>query len=106
MKSDLLKIINNYGVRHQLKKLNEEVFELIEAIRDYEEQKQACENIGCSRIHTDKCKEHIEEEFADVMVMLGQFQHYYNIDEKNVRRIMSEKADRQIERIINENNNI
>ena len=54
MKSDLLKIINNYGVRHQLKKLNEEVFELMEAIRDYEEQKQACENIGCSRIHTDK----------------------------------------------------
>ena len=37
MQEELLKIINHYGVDNQLKKINEEVFELIEAIRNYED---------------------------------------------------------------------
>ena len=36
MKEDLLKIISNYGTINQLKKLNEECYELIEAIFYYE----------------------------------------------------------------------
>ena len=99
MKEDLLKIIYHYGTINQLKKLNEECYELIEAIRDYEEQKQACENIGCSEIHTDKCKEHIEEEFADLMVMLEQFKAYYNLDNDKIIEIMKFKIDRQLDRM-------
>ena len=91
MKSDLLKIINYYGVRHQLKKFAEEVYELQEAILESE------------TFYNDSTG-HIAEEIADVMVMLGQFQNYYDIDDNTVRRIMIEKVDRQIERIINENN--
>ena len=104
MKEELLKIINHYGARGQLRQFNEESYELIEAIRDYEEQKEACENIGCSRIHIDKCREHITEEIADCYVILKQFQYYYGINREEIRKIMNFKIDRQLERIERENN--
>lgn len=103
MKENLLKIINHYGVLPQLKHFNSEVFELTEAIFQYDAQKEACENIGCSRIHIDKCKEHIAEEIADVMVMLNQFMMYYNISNEEVRDIMIFKVNRQLERLNKEN---
>ena len=87
----------------QLKYFQSEVFELTEAIFQYESQKEACENIGCSRIHIDKCKEHIAEEIADVQVMLNQFRLYYGITDEEVKDIMIKKIERQIGRI-NENN--
>ena len=99
MKDDLLKIISTYGVLPQLKHFNSEVFELTEAIFQYDAQKEACENIGCSKIHIDKCKDHIAEELADVMVMLSQFKEYYHIDGKDIMKIMNEKIDRQLKRI-------
>ena len=99
MKKNLLKIINNYGVLPQLKHFNSEVFELTEAIFQYDAQKEACENIGCSKIHIDKCKDHIAEELADVMVMLSQFKEQYHIDGKDIMKIMNEKIDRQLKRI-------
>lgn len=99
MEEKLLKIINHYGINNQLKKLNEEAFEVIEAIRDYEEQKQACENIGCNEIHVDKCREHIAEEIADICVMLLQFKEYYHIDGNDILRIMEQKINRQLNRI-------
>lgn len=102
MKEDLLKIINHYRVLPQLKQLNEETYELTEAIRDYEYQKLACESIGCSKLHVDKCLEHMEEEFADVMVMLEQFKAYYELDNDRIVDIMYKKIDRQLERIAND----
>lgn len=80
MKEDLLKIINNYGVMNQLEYYQSEVWELEEAVFQYDAQKEACENIGCSRIHIDKCKEHIAEELADNYVMLYQFKLYYEFE--------------------------
>lgn len=88
MKEDLLKIIEHYGVNHQQRKLNEEVFELIEALRDYN--------------FRYVLKEHVEEEFADVMVLLSQFKYYYELDDKRIKKIMEEKIARQLERIKNE----
>lgn len=102
MRKDLLKIIEHYGVFNQARKFNEESYELIEAIFQYDAQKEACENIGCSRLHVDKCREHIEEEIADVMVMLNQFIEYYNIDRTDIELIMDKKIKRQIGRIENE----
>ena len=97
MKEKLLRIINHYEVNNQLKKLNEEVFELIEAIRDYEEDyiRVDCdENMVLSVF-----EENIEEEFADVMVLLSQIKHYYNLDSKRLKKIMDYKINRQLERI-------
>ena len=99
MKEDLLKIINHYKVMPQLKYFQSEVFELNEAIFQYEAQKEACENIGCSRIHIDKCREHIAEEIADVQVMLDQFQFYYGITDEEIWEVMKYKIERQLERI-------
>lgn len=84
MKNNLLKIIRHYGLKNQLRKLNEEVFELIEAIRD-------------TRFFFSKT--HIEEEFADVMVLLSQIKHYYNLDSNKLKKIMDYKINRQLERM-------
>ena len=102
MKEDLLKIIQHYGVNAQQRQFAEEVFELQEAIYQYEAQKEACENIGCSTIHVDKCKEHIAEEIADVMVMLNQFKAYYDIPNETILVFMRGKVNRQLEKIKNE----
>lgn len=88
MQEDLLKIINHYGINNQLKKLNEEVFELIEAIREHDDN-----------VARHMSKEHVEEEFADVMTLLGQFKHYYELNDKNIKKIMQFKRERQLERM-------
>ena len=51
-------------------------------------------------------KKHIAEEIADVMVMLKQFQYFYEITDKNIEDIMKQKISRQLERIENEIKNI
>ena len=103
MKDDLLKIISFYGVLPQLKHFNEEAYELIEAIRNYEYQYDACEVIGCKEYHIEKEKEHIAEEIADCYVMLNQFQLYYEIENKQIDETMKFKIDRQLERINKKN---
>ena len=105
MKKDLLRIINNYGINNQLKKLNEECFEFIEAVKDYEYQKDACEVIGCKDIkeHLKKSKEHILEEYSDVCVVLEQFKAYYDLDNDRIIEIMKKKINRQLDRIEKEN---
>lgn len=52
--------------------------------------------------NVDYSKEHIKEEIADVMVMLKQFQLYYDISTDDIKKIMKEKVDRQLERIAKE----
>ncbi len=103
MKEKLLKIINTYGVIPQLKHFQSEVWELNEAIFQYIAQKEACENIGCSRIHVDSCKKHIAEEIADCYVMLEQFRHYYDIKSEEIVETLENKINRQLERIENRN---
>ena len=93
MKDKLLKIIEHYGVMHQCKKLNEECYELLEAINNYEWIKDA----------RGRCDtKNIEEEFADVMVLLTQIKYYYNLDSEKIKDIMKEKVDRQLDRISKE----
>lgn len=76
-----LKIINNYGVNAQLKKLNEELYEFEEAVLEKHD------------------KEHITEEIADILVILQQFKEKYNIDLAEINKVMRYKVDRQIRRI-------
>lgn len=95
----LLKIINNYGVLKQLKYFQGEVFELNEAIIDYDLSKELS---GFNKEADNELKEHIAEEIADVIVMLEQFRLYFGIDEKDIIKIKWEKVERQLERIANE----
>ena len=89
MKEDLLKIINHYGLKHQLKYIHSEYYELDEVILNY--------------ITGNEDREHIAEELSDCFVMLKQFQYYYGIEDKDIERIMKYKIDRQLGRIEKEN---
>lgn len=103
MKEDLLKIINHYGVMHQLKYFQSEVFELNEAIIKYEElQEKALAELDCNPEWHDEYKQHIAEEIADVMVMLEQFKNYYDISSEEITEIFWSKVYRQLDRIAKE----
>lgn len=102
MREKILSIINHYKINNQLKKFAEEHYELVEAIFQYEAQKEACENVGCNILHLGKCEEHIAEEIADCYVMIEQFRLYYKIPIELIQVIMREKINRQLERISNE----
>lgn len=101
MKDKLLKIINNYGVMSQLKYIHSEYFELDEAIINHELKRSVEYEIPLTEIIGTK--EHIAEEIADVMVMLKQFQYYYDIDDIEINNKMFFKVERQLERIEKEN---
>ena len=90
MKNKLLRIINNYGVMNQLKYMQTEMFEFVEAVINY------------NNLSNEKNKEHIEEEYADLMVMLEQFHAYYNLDDMHISEVMHQKIDRQLKRIEND----
>ena len=100
MKNELLEIIQHYGVNAQQRQFNEEVFELQEAITTHELKNSVSYEIPLTEL-TDT-KEHIAEEIADVMIMLGQFVYYYDINERNINKIADYKIKRQLERIKNE----
>lgn len=111
MNEKLRKIINHYGLKIQLKYFQSEIFELNEAIIK-RNNTGILENVvdgiafAISQVlnteHKDYSKEHIKEEIADVMVMLKQFQLYYNISTDEIKQIMKEKVKRQLERIAKE----
>lgn len=90
MKDKEKQIINHYGVLPQLKYMQTEMFEFVEAILTKE-------LVGAySGI---KEKQHIEEEYADLTMMLEQFKEYYHLDEDNIQRIKEQKIERQLKRI-------
>ena len=98
MKNKLKHIIDNYGIMPQLKYFQSEVFELNEAIINYENSLKEPYAVNMLLL-----KKHIAEEIADVLVMLKQFQLYYNISSEDIKNIMKYKINRQIERIEMEN---
>ena len=96
MKEKILSIIKHYSVSKQLKYFQSEVFELNEAIIQYE---MAYGDMCYSEEAMKGQKEHIAEEIADVRVMLRQFQDYYDIPTEKIEEIMNYKINRQLERI-------
>ena len=101
MKEDILKIINHYGVKHQLKYFQSEVFELNEAIVETKMKMREMEGKTPEIVEPtlETYRLHIAEEIADVMVMLKQFQYYYKISDEEIEDVMKYKVQRQLERI-------
>jgi NTP pyrophosphatase (non-canonical NTP hydrolase) len=99
MEQDLLEIINHYGVNNQLRKFNEECYELIEAIIDYK-YVEVYKGSPAEKYQ----KGHLIEELSDVTVMLKQFQAYYGITDEEIEEVMRFKIERQKERMKNESN--
>ena len=108
MNKKLRKIIDYYGIDKQLKYFQSEIFELNQAIlkkRNTGVLENAVNKVLDIMLpllhmeHKDYLKENIKEEIADVMVMLKQFQLYYDISTEEVQKIMILKINRQLERI-------
>lgn len=112
MKNKLLKILNTYGVKPQLKYFQSEIYELTEAILEKENENgldqviRVVANVGRALSNQERVKDpkdHITEEIADVLVMLEQFRLHYDIDTKDIKKIMDAKIDRQLDRINKDN---
>lgn len=93
----LLKIINNYGVDIQQRKLAEEIWELQEAITTHELKKSVEYEIPLAEVIGTK--ENIAQELAYVMVLIEQFKLYYGITAEEIVKIFWEKVDRTLERM-------
>lgn len=94
MKDKLLDIMQHYGIENQLRKFNEENFELIEAIHKSENSDASLKILeGITLINN------IKEEIADNLVLLSQFILYYEIDLDEIEEIFKQKVDRQLERM-------
>lgn len=91
-RSNYKKIIEHYGVRHQLKKLSEEVFELQEAVIDLQDF-TTCGNADTHR------NQHVVEEIADVFVILRQLVMQFDIAENDIEDMADYKVKRTLERI-------
>lgn len=85
MKDEKLKIITYYGIRNQLKKLSEEVYEFQEAVLMDDSGEEALK--------------HIIEEYADVELILEQFKEYYELNNVDIVEMKVKKAMRTLERI-------
>lgn len=78
-----IEIINHYGYRHQIRKLAEEQYELIEALFEEDE-------------------DNIAEEIADCLLLINQFKAYYKIKDKDIQKVYDYKLARQERRIADE----
>lgn len=79
-----IEIINHYGLKNQIRKFNEESYELIEALFEND-------------------KDHITEEIADCLVLINQFKALYKIQDEEIREVYDYKIARQGKRIEDEN---
>jgi len=92
MKEKLLKIINHFGVDHQQRKLEEEVFEVNKVITQIEYPAIGHKPEQLKEME----KEHLEEEVGDVLNVLYQFIAYYELDLDNIFSSRVFKTDRTL----------
>ena len=83
IKEKQLKIINHYGLEHQLKKLAEECAELIQAILK----------------DVDPFRADIVCEMADVVNIINQIRLKDDLIDAGIEKIVEYKVDRELERI-------
>lgn len=96
-----LDIINHFGFRAQMKKLNEETYELLEAIADYEDATMEFDDREPYYTLAELAifRDHIVEEMGDVLILLTEFIARYEISKPELDTWMDSKLDRTIERI-------
>ncbi len=90
-------IMDHFGINSQLRKFNEECFELMEAI--IRSEYPAIAKDKKPKYLKDLEKDHIAEEIADCMVLLNQFIRKYDINTLTIQKLFEEKIGRTIKRI-------
>lgn len=96
-----LDIINHFGYRNQMKKLNEETYELLEAIDNYEDASMEFNN-NEDYYSVEEMKifrNHIVEEMGDVLILLTEFIGRYDIEKYELDKWMDYKLERTLDRI-------
>lgn len=91
-------IAKHYGYEPQSRQLIEEMAELTVAIN--KAWRKTFDEID--KIPNMDDEEHIEEEIADVEIMLLQIKYLLGVEDVELLEIVEKKLDRQIERIKNE----
>lgn len=91
-----LDIIEYFGVRNQMKKLNEECFEFLEAVDNYEDELtfHLTDKVGENML-----RDHVIEEMGDILVLLTEFIAKYDIKKEELDPFMDYKVERTHERI-------
>ena len=87
MKAKLLRIFNHFGIETQKRKLNEECYEFLQAVCEWQG------NPSPTNV------QHVVEELADCLVVLKQFLHHFGIDEQTIKQWCDYKTDRTLARI-------
>ncbi len=95
MKEKEKQIIEHYGVIPQLKYMQTEMFEFIEAVIE----REIHWNFDTEIQDIKPLDKHIEEEYADLTMMLEQIKVYYNLNEESIQKMKEQKIERQLERI-------
>ena len=72
-----------------------EMFEFIEAVIE----REIHWNFDTEIQDIKPLDKHIEEEYADLTMMLEQIKVYYNLNEESIQKIKEQKIERQLERI-------
>lgn len=96
-----LDIINHFGYRAQMKKLNEEIYELLDAIDNFEDATMEFDNREPYYTVDELAifRNHIVEEMGDVLILLTQFIGRYDIRKSEIDACMDCKLERTAERI-------
>ena len=96
-----LDIINHFGYRNQMKKLNEETYELLEAIDNYEDASMEFNDNEdyYSEEEMKIFRNHIVEEMGDVLILLTEFIGRYDIEKYELDKWMDYKLERTLDRI-------
>lgn len=94
-----LDIINHFGIRNQMKKLNEECYEFLEAVDAYEDSLRELSEHGYSKDDTDlfmteELRDAMIDEMGDVLLLLTQFIALYKIDKNVLDKHMDYKLNR------------
>lgn len=90
-------IADHYGYEPQSRQLIEEMAELTVALN--KAWRKTFDTVD--KIPNMEDEERIEEEIADVEIMLSQIKYLLGVEEDELSRIAESKLDRQIERIKN-----
>lgn len=91
-----LDIIEYFGVRNQMKKLNEECFEFLEAVDNYEDELAFHLT---DRVGENMLRDHVIEEMGDILTILTQFIEKYEILQEELDPYMDFKLQRTLDRI-------
>lgn len=90
-------IMNHFGVRNQMRKLNEECYEFIEAVDNYEDVMNFINN--ASERDKELAREFVIDEMSDMLILLTQFIAKYDIKKSELDYTMDTKLQRTVNRI-------